>query len=294
MSESLGRLPSFLDPPLPAVREAVTRALAEDWILLGDLTASLIDPARMVAVAVVSRRQGVVAGGLCALEAFAQVDPSLSVTRLAGDGDGVGPGDTVLQVEGRLVSILTAERTALNFLCHLSGVATATRRIVDAVAAANPSTRVLDTRKTLPGLRALQKAAVRAGGGTNHRASLSDGVLVKDNHRAGLSITEAVATALARWPGRMVEVECDEGPQALEAAAAGATIVMLDNMTPEQVATVVRDLRAAGARCLVEVSGGITLDTAPAYAAAGADLLSVGALTHSSPSLDLGLDLLEG
>jgi nicotinate-nucleotide pyrophosphorylase (carboxylating) len=283
--------PSFVDPPLAAVREAVARALAEDWLPLGDLTASLVDPARTASVAVVSRQTGVVAGGLCAVEAFAQVDPSVTVTGLQADGERVGPGDVVAQVEGPLRSILTAERTALNFMCHLSGVASATRRLVDAVATANPATRVLDTRKTLPGLRALQKAAVRAGGGVNHRGNLSDGVLIKDNHRAGVSIAEAVATARARWPGRMVEVECDLGDQALEASAAGATVVMLDNMAPDEVARVVTDLRDAGATCLVEVSGGITLDTAPAYAAAGVDLLSVGALTHSAPALDLGLDL---
>lgn len=240
---------------------------------------------------VAARAQGVVAGRLCALETFTQVDPAVEVDWHLGDGSGVGPGAVVATVAGPMASILTAERTALNFLCHLSGVATATRRLVDAVAAANPATRVLDTRKTLPGLRALEKAAVRAGGGTNHRGSLSEGVLLKDNHLGALGIAEAVALAARRWPGRMIEVECDEPAQAEEAAAAGAGIVLLDNMTPGQVASTVALVRAVAGDVLVEVSGGITVETAPSFAAAGADLVSVGALTHSAAALDLGLDL---
>jgi nicotinate-nucleotide pyrophosphorylase (carboxylating) len=178
----------------------------------------------------------------------------------------------------------------LNFLCHLSGVATLTRRFVDAVAAANPSTRIWDTRKTLPGLRALEKAAVRAGGGVNHRGSLSEMVLVKDNHLAGLGITAAVDAARARWPGRGIEVECDRREQVIEAIEAGATIVLLDNMTPGEV----RDCVALVAgRALVEVSGGVTLASVGALAAAGADLISTSAITQSAPALDLGLDLVD-
>ena len=210
------------------------------------------------------------------------------------DGAEVVPGSVVAEVSGPLRSILTAERTALNFLCHLSGVASLTRRFVTAVGRANPSTRVLDTRKTTPGLRALEKAAVRAGGGHNHRGSLSDAVLVKDNHLGGVTIAEAVARARRLWPGRMVEVECDRIDQVDEAVRAGATVVMLDNMTPEQVAACVARVRAAGTGLLVEVSGGVTLETAPRLAAAGADLISVGALTHSAPVLDLGFDLPPG
>jgi nicotinate-nucleotide pyrophosphorylase (carboxylating) len=170
-------------------------------------------------------------------------------------------------------------------------VASLTRRYVDAVAAANPATRVLDTRKTTPGLRALEKAAVRAGGGHNHRGSLSDAVLVKDNHLAGLSIGEAVARAKELWPGRMVEVECDHLSQVDEAVAAGATVIMLDNMSLERVAGCVSQLRADGVDTLVEVSGGVDLEAAPKLATAGADLISVGALTHSASVLDLGFDL---
>jgi nicotinate-nucleotide pyrophosphorylase (carboxylating) len=280
-----------VDPPLLAVREAVPRALAEDLLPLGDLTASLIDPERTAHMVFVSRRPGVVAGRLCALETFALVDPAVEVRWHLVDGSAVSPGTVIADVSGSMRSIVTAERTALNFVCHLSGVASSTRRIVDVVAAANPATRVLDTRKTLPGLRALQKAAVRAGGGTNHRGSLSEGVLVKDNHLGGVPIGEAVAEALHRWPGRLVEVECDDPGQAKDAAAAGAGVVMLDNMSPEEVAATVATLRASGAPVLVEVSGGVTLETAAAYAAAGADLVSIGALTHSAPSLDIGLDL---
>ncbi len=280
-----------VDPPVNAVREAVALALAEDLLPLGDLSASLLDASCGAETAVVARAAGVVAGRLCALEAFHQVDPTVDVDWRATDGTDVFPGTVVAQVRGPLRSILTAERTALNFLCHLSGVATATRRVVEAVAAANPSTRVVDTRKTVPGLRALQKAAVRAGGGRNHRGSLSDGVLLKDNHLGGIPIAEAVARARALFPMRTVEVECDRPDQAMEAAAAGAHIVMLDNMTPDGVADTVRALRASGYSVLVEVSGGLSESTAPAFAAAGADLLSVGALTHSARALDLGLDL---
>jgi nicotinate-nucleotide pyrophosphorylase (carboxylating) len=227
------------------------------------------------------------------VEVFAQVDTEVVVDWRLDDGSVVVPGSVIARVVGPLRSILTAERTALNFLGHLSGIATLTRRYVEAVTAANPRTRVLDTRKTTPGLRALEKAAVRAGGGRNHRGNLSEGVLVKDNYRNGLAVAEAVAEARERWPGRMVEVECDRLEQVGEAVAAGASVVMLDNMSPEMVSTCVAVVRkmAPSGNVLVEVSGGVTLATAPAYAAAGADLISVGALTHSAPVLDLGLDL---
>jgi len=280
-----------LDPPRIAVIDAVTRAIAEDVLPLGDLTAGLVPGSRWATVDVVSRMSGVVAGQACAVEAFTQIDPDLEVTWHLPDGSDVGPGSVVATVEGPLRSILTAERTALNFLGHLSGVATLTRSYVDAVHAANPATRVLDTRKTTPGLRALEKAAVRAGGGVNHRGSLSEAVLVKDNHLGGMTITEAVSRARAQWPGRMIEVECDRLDQVREAADAQATVIMLDNMGPAAVSEAVEVVRATGSDALIEVSGGVTLESAPALAAAGADLLSAGALTHSAPVLDLGLDL---
>jgi nicotinate-nucleotide pyrophosphorylase (carboxylating) len=280
-----------LDPPRVAVVEAVTRAIAEDVLPLGDLTAGLVPASRRATVEVVSRGAGVVAGRSCAVEAFTQIDPDLAVSWHLPDGSAVVPGQVVATVEGSLRSLLTAERTALNFLGHLSGVATLTRAYVDAVHAANPATRVLDTRKTTPGLRALEKAAVRAGGGCNHRGNLSEAVLVKDNHLEGVAIAEVVERARRQWPGRMVEVECDRPDQVREAVAARATVVMLDNMTPDQVAECVALVRGAGSDALIEVSGGVTLRSAPLLAAAGADVLSVGALTHSAPALDLGLDL---
>lgn len=280
-----------LDPPRAAVVDAVTRAIAEDVLPLGDLTAGLVPADRRATVDVVSRTDGVVAGRACALETFTQIDPGLEVTWVLADGAPVDSGSVVATVSGPLRSILTAERTALNFLGHLSGVATLTRAFVEAVRVANPSTRILDTRKTTPGLRSLEKAAVRAGGGVNHRGNLSEGVLVKDNHLGGATISEAVSRARRQWPGRMVEVECDRLDQVREAVAARATVIMLDNMGPDRVAEAVAVVRAGGSDALIEVSGGVNLGSAPGLAAAGADLLSVGALTHSAPVLDLGLDL---
>ena len=288
-------MPSRSDPypPLAAVRRSVRDALAEDLGGLGDLSAALVPLNKTARLVVVPRSPGVVAGELCAREAFGQVDAELKVLWHRPDGCSVAPGDAVAEVSGTLRSILTAERTALNFLGRLSGIATLTRRYVDAVHAANPSTRVLDTRKTTPGLRALEKAAVRAGGGHNHRFGLFDAVLIKDNHLAGLGIADAVQSARSMWPGRAVEIECDRIGQVEEACRAGATSVLLDNMSVEQVAACVElvgGLRPDGST-LVEVSGGVTLESAPRYAAVGVDLISVGALTHSAPVLDLGLDL---
>ena len=271
-------------PPISAVREVVARALAEDIQPLGDLTASLLPPTLKGRAAFVARSEGVLAGRLAATEALHQVDPSIHVEWDLDDGDQILAGATIAEVGGLLRSILTAERTALNLLCHLSGIATMTRRYADAVAPA----RIRDTRKTTPGLRALEKAAVRAGGGLNHRANLSDGILVKDNHLGGLSIAEAVHRAHERWPGRVVEVECDTLDQLREALDAGAGMVLLDNMSPDEVSAAVQEV---GGRIPVEVSGGITLDTAPLYAKTGCDFVSVGAITHSAPILDIGLDL---
>jgi nicotinate-nucleotide pyrophosphorylase (carboxylating) len=276
---------TWLDPPVSAVREVVARALAEDLGVLGDLTAGLVSPDATVAAAVVARSAGVLAGRLAASEAFASVDAGIAVAWRLGDGDPVVPGAVIATVAGPLASVLSAERTVLNLLGHLSGIASLTRRFADA---AGERTRVRDTRKTTPGLRALEKAAVRAGGGVNHRASLSDGILVKDNHLAGLTITEAVSRSKQRWPNQSCQVECDTVEQVTAAVAAGADLVLVDNMTPDQVAAAVA---AVGGRVPVEVSGGVTLATIGAYAAAGADLVAVGAITHSAPVLDIGLDL---
>jgi nicotinate-nucleotide pyrophosphorylase (carboxylating) len=276
-----------------AVSDAVCRALAEDLGPDGDVTAALV-PADIVAhLALRARAAGVLAGRACATEAFRRVDPSLTLDWKAADGAVLAPGDTVLEVTGALRPILTAERTALNFLGLLSGVATLTARFVAAAQAQNPAVQILDTRKTTPGLRVLQKAAVRAGGGTNHRAGLSDAVLVKDNHLAGTTITDAVERARALWPGRMVEVECDGLDQVAEAARAGADAVLLDNMEPGTLTEAIALAhREAAGPILTEVSGGVTLDSVGAYAAAGPDRISIGALTHSAVGLDLGLDLL--
>ena len=276
---------NIVHPPIAAVRETVTRALAEDIGPLGDLTASLVPEGARARAAFVARQEGVIAGCRCVSETFSQIDPTTKLDWTADDGAEVRPGEVLGRVDGSLASILTAERTALNFLCHLSGVATFTRRFVRAT---HGRSRIWDTRKTTPGLRALEKAAVRAGGGVNHRGSLSDFVLVKDNHLSGLTITEAVRRAKLRWPGRSVEVECENLEQVHEAVGAGAGMVLLDNMTPERVAEAVAVIRG---RVTVEVSGGVTLDTVGAYADTGADLISVGALTNSAPNLDIGLDL---
>ena len=280
---------STFDPPVQVVRDAATRALAEDLGPLGDVTAALVAPGARAVADIVVHRGGVLAGTACATEVFAQLDEAVRVAWLADDGAELEPGAKVARIEGPLRSVLTGERSALNFLCHLSGVATLTRAFVRA---AGETTRIWDTRKTLPGLRALEKATVRAGGGVNHRASLSEFVLVKDNHLADLTITQAVERAHARWPGRLVEVECERLEQVHEALAAGAGMVMLDNMTPDQVSECVVAVRAEHRPgVLVEVSGGVTLDNVAAYAAAGADLISTSVITQSAPALDLGLDL---
>jgi len=269
------------------VRAVVARALAEDLEPLGDITAALVPAEARARARFVAREPGVLAGRACADEAFAQLDDRVTLTWHRDDGDDVAAGDVLADVDGPLRSILTAERTALNLLGHLSGVASLTRAYVAAAREAGP-TRVLDTRKTTPGLRALEKAAVRAGGGVNHRGSLSEGVLLKDNHLGAVRISEAVERARAQWPGRMVEVECDRIEQVREAVTAGATMVLLDNMSPVEVAQCVEEV--AG-RCVVEVSGNVTLDNVAEYAKAGADFVSVGRLTHSAPTLDIGLDL---
>ena len=267
------------------LQEVVAQALAEDIGPLGDLTASLLPRKATGDAVIVPRNDGVLAGCDAAHEAFAQVDTRIAVAWTSSDGDRVRAGDPVARVVGPLASVLTAERTALNFLSHLSGIATLTRRYVD-VAAGRAAIR--DTRKTTPGLRALEKAAVRAGGGVNHRGNLSDGILVKDNHLGGMSIGDAVAAARRKWPGRTVQVECDDVEQLKQALNAGADLVLLDNMTPAEVHECVE---LAEKRCLVEVSGGVSLATVGAYAATGADLIAIGALTHSAPTLDIGLDL---
>jgi nicotinate-nucleotide pyrophosphorylase (carboxylating) len=280
---------SSVQPAIGAVRAAVRRALEEDLTPLGDITSGLL-PAGIAGDAdFVVRTPGVLAGVACATETFAQVDTGVVVDWDADDGDVVDAKQVIGHVSGPLASILTAERTALNFLGHLSGVATLTRELV---AAAGDRVRIWDTRKTTPGLRALEKAAVRAGGGANHRGNLSDWVLLKDNHLTVLGIEDAVRTAHERWPGRTVHVECDSLDQVDQALRAGADTLLLDNMSPDEVRTAVamaNDLRSP--RPLLEVSGGITKDTVAAYGQTGVDCISIGAITNSAPVLDIGLDI---
>lgn len=278
-----------LHPPPTDVRDAVERALVEDLGPLGDLTAALVPQDATGSAAFVARVPGVLAGTACATEVWRCLDPAVDVEWQLSDGAALDAGSVIGRVAGPLRSVLTGERTALNFLCHLSGVASLTRRFVDA---AGPRARILDTRKTLPGLRSLEKAAVRAGGGTNHRGSLSDMVLVKDNHLGALSVADAVALARTQWPGRGVEVECDRSALVREALAAGADLVMLDNMSPADAAECVALVRSSPAPDTpVEISGGVTLEDVGAYASTGADLISTSAITQSAPALDIGLDL---
>ncbi|CAN5768113.1 carboxylating nicotinate-nucleotide diphosphorylase [soil metagenome] len=284
--------PSAAHPPALAVRDAVRRALAEDLGPLGDLTPALLPTDVQASALVVAREDGVLEGRDCAEETFAQLDAAVAIDWDAYDGDPLVAGKGFGRVEGPLASVLTAERTSLNFLCHLSGIATFTRRFVDA---AGDGATVWDTRKTTPGLRALEKAAVRAGGGANHRGNLSDWVLLKDNHLAVLGITEAVRHARERWPARTVHVECDTHDQLVEALGAGVDAVLLDNMATEElarcVATVADASSASGAPVLVEASGGITLETVRGVAATGVGFVSTGAITNSAPVLDIGLDI---
>jgi nicotinate-nucleotide pyrophosphorylase (carboxylating) len=277
---------SAFDPPAVAVRALVQAALAEDHGVLGDVTSlACVDEGTKAEGRFVARVPGVLAGTAAATEVYRQVDPAVVLEWERTDGDGLDAGTILATVHGSMRSVLFGERVALNLLSHCSGVATLTRRCV---VAAGEGVRIRDTRKTLPGLRAIQRSAVRAGGGFNHRDSLSDAVLVKDNHLTGRSITDAVHRARATWPGRVVEIECDNLEQVREACAAGADVVMLDNMSPAEVLEAVEQLQGA---CRVEVSGGVTLDSLPAFARARPDYISIGALTHSAPALDIGLDL---
>ncbi|HEY6746546.1 MAG TPA: carboxylating nicotinate-nucleotide diphosphorylase [Mycobacteriales bacterium] len=276
-----------LDPA--SVRDLVHRALAEDLAGGEDVTSAATVPADQTATGdLVARADGVVAGLPVAEIVFATVDPAIRYEARVHDGDHVSRGDVLASVTGPTRSLLTAERTALNLLCHLSGVATATARWVEAVR--GTGARIRDTRKTTPGLRALEKYAVRQGGGVNHRMSLSDAALVKDNHViAAGGVAKAFGLVRATYPDLPVEVECDSVDDVREAVAAGADLILLDNMSPAEMSEAVGI--AKGVR--TEASGGLTLDTAAAVAATGVDFISVGALTHSAPILDIALDLRE-
>lgn len=275
------------------VRRVVHTALTEDLRYGPDATTAATVPEEAVAEAAFgTRRPGVLAGlpvALAVLDAVLGPDGYRVLDRRT-DGDRLAAGDVVLRVRGPVRGLLTAERAALNLLCHLSGVATATARWVDAVAGTGCAIR--DSRKTLPGLRLLQKYAVRCGGGVNHRLGLGDAVLIKDNHVvAAGSVTAALAAARRHAPGLPCEVEVTTLEELDAVLAAGAEEVLLDNFTVEQCAEAVRRNRAAGSPARLEASGGLTLEVARAYAETGVDYLAVGALTHSAPALDLGMDM---
>ncbi len=280
--------------PLPARslwRPLLEMALAED-IGPGDVTSriSLSESAR--GRARIEARQDLVVCGLpLAVEVFGCVDPEVVAEARASDGQRVEPGASLVELAGPVASILTAERTALNFLGRLCGIATLTRRYVDAVA--GTETAIVDTRKTLPGWRALDKYAVSCGGGVNHRMGLYDGILLKDNHvTAAGSVEAAVKAALRQAPANLrVQVEVESAEQAEAAVGAGADFLLLDNLPPERIRPIVERL---GSHAVLEASGGITLDNVRSYAETGVHRVSIGALTHSPPAADVALEVVPG
>jgi nicotinate-nucleotide pyrophosphorylase (carboxylating) len=276
-----------MSPDAQTLEELVLRALAED-VGEADVTSRATVPAGTRATATITQKEPGVVFGLDAAEAtFLALDPDVQLERLGTEGEWTEPPAPVLRATGDAHALLAGERTALNFVQHLSGIATLTARCVQAVH--GTGAEILDTRKTMPGLRRLEKAAVAAGGGTNHRAGLYDMVLVKENHAAlAGGITAAIERVKATLPEFELEVECSTPEEVDEALAAGATRLLLDNMSPAELAAVVAQV---GGRAKLEASGGVTLDTLRSYAEAGVDWISIGALTHSAPALDLSLTL---
>jgi len=277
--------------PRVMIEPIVQATLLEDLGRAGDITSDAIIPADLQTKTVLAaRKPGVVAGLDCARIAFALIDPAIRVIAEKEDGTPLKPGDIIARIEGPARGIITAERTALNFLGHLSGIASATASVVEAIKGSK--TQVVCTRKTTPGLRALEKYAVRAGGGGNHRFGLDDAVLIKDNHIAiAGGIREALTRAKAR-AGHMVkiEIEVDTLTQLKEVLELGADAILLDNMSPDMLKQAVA---MVGGRAITEASGGVTLANAAAIAASGVDLMSLGWLTHSAAVLDIGLDFVE-
>jgi nicotinate-nucleotide pyrophosphorylase (carboxylating) len=290
MTSALAARDRLAPVPRLLVEPIVRAALVEDLGRAGDITSDAVIPATArLEGAIVARQAGVVAGISPALLAFELMDPAISTVVELGDGTPVAPGQRVIRLGGPARAILSAERVALNLLCRLSGIASATARLVAAVAP-HGHARIVCTRKTTPGLRVLEKHAVRAGGGANHRFGLDDAILLKDNH---IAVAGGVATAIERARASVghlvkIEVEVDRLDQLDEALAAGVDAVLLDNMDP---ATLAEAVRRVDGGAVTEASGRITVETAPAVAAAGVDLISVGWLTHSAPILDLGLDV---
>jgi nicotinate-nucleotide pyrophosphorylase (carboxylating) len=278
-------------PPLPAIilDPIVRLALAEDFGRAGDLTTdATIAPFKQMQAVIAARQPGIVAGLDAAAHALSLVDPALQLDVLIGDGGAIKPGDVIARLDGSARSILMAERTMLNFLGRLSGVATLTQRFVAEVA--HTEARIVCTRKTTPGHRALEKRAVRCGGGTSHRYGLDDAILIKDNHIAACgSVSEALVRAKA-YAGhlRMIEVEVDTIGQLREAMAFAPHAILLDNM---DLATLREAVALVGGRIPLEASGGVSLATVAGIAETGVDFISAGALTHSAPNLDVGLDV---
>lgn len=277
---------------IPDLQALIDRALAEDLAAGDPTTDALIPPSQTGRGTVIAKAEGVLAGSEVAAAVFHHIDPSLTIKPCLPDGSRLKHSDAVLEVSGRLAPILTAERTALNLLQRLSGIATLTRRYVDAMAGTRA--RIVDTRKTTPGLRALEKHAVRMGGGHNHRRNLGDGVLIKDNHIAacqarGMSLAEIVKAARQHAPHTLkIEIEVTSLDQLRQALDAGADIIMLDNMP---VDTMRHAVTITHGKAVLEASGGVNLQTVRAIAETGVDLISVGALTHSAPALDLSLEV---
>ena len=271
------------------IEPVVRAALLEDLGRAGDITTdAIVAPESTVEAVIVARQGGVLAGLEAALLAFELVDPTLRIERRCEDGARISRGETVARIDGRARGVLYAERTALNFLCRMSGVATATRALTDAIA--GYKAKIVCTRKTTPGLRTLEKEAVRLGGGANHRFGLDDAMLIKDNHVALAGGVCAALERARRHAGHLVkiELEVDTLDQLAEALEVGVDAVLLDNMTPE---TLRRAVAMVDGRAVTEASGRINLETAAAVAASGVDLISCGWITHSAPILDLGLDI---
>ena len=285
---------TFASAEQSAAKILIDLALAEDLSSTGDLTCqALIPPDQQARVQVASRKAGILSGAPIGRMVFATLDPAVRWESYRHDGDTVAPGTIIAEVSGPLRTLLVGERTMLNFMTHLSGIASLTRTFVDAVAGTRA--KILDTRKTLPGWRLLQKYAVRCGGGTNHRMGLYDGVLIKDNHLAAwtqsASIAAAVQAARAKSPRQVsIEVEVDTLEQLQDALEGHPDIVLLDNMPVDMLQTAVKLRDQTAPKVLLEASGGVNLDTVRGIARTGVERISVGALTHSAPALDLGFD----
>jgi nicotinate-nucleotide pyrophosphorylase (carboxylating) len=276
------------EPPINSIRHA----LAEDGAESDITTLSTVPEGQQAEASIIARQEGVIAGFEVAIATFRELDPRIAVERLTKDGDAVHAGKVLARLSGPARSLLSAERVAMNFLGHLSGIATVTAQCVRAVEGTRA--RILDTRKTTPGLRSLEKEAVRLGGGQNHRFGLNDGVLIKDNHiKAAGGIAEAVRAARQMAPHLLkIEVECETLAEVQEALDAGADVVLLDNMAVELMREAVELVRRTDPRVLIEASGNIGTNPArlAAVAATGVDFISLGALTHSAPNFDVSLE----